>query len=851
MLALCKTVSSEIDSSKVEFLENGSFGAVKSAKYEGKVFARKIIPKSKMGPTHHFEIKGDNILKMIGHCFMDQDKQNVILLFDILNKGSLRELIEKEPDLINSKQFEIAQGIASGLAHLHKIDFIHKDFRPANIFISNEYVPKIRCINLAREGLNHNCLDYMPPEYYTSKYDQKSDVFSFGLILNELFNGKHKLNDERIEIVEECDVIFDLFVSNFIEHKPENRPNARTTNQIFSFINSFILRQINLNKEYFSASYDNSKRNQDFEQYFMKGYECYTETKLKDSKRRDKANTKKKLDFYLEELENTQAYKDPNRTELIYIIDSVSFLYGCLEDVENSIKYAELSFEKRKDISEFQLAIGYAGLGCTYLKTAKKPQEAKSYYKQALDLLSKIFLNKQNPYTASWNFKLGCCCVEMNELDEAIEYHRKSYEMSKSIYEPGSYYILKSLEALVDCFSKKNDTDSFFAFRKDLIGLKKSIFISKYKNKEYKDVVLFKGNENEKSTWAFVRIENEEKYQETKKKEKLGIFTNVDAYGKILKSGLGENPPGLLSSQLIPKFGYEKYKSLKLNDEPINLDFLNDENGNYPVLGHLFSNLKKNMEFFNEENNEEIFNSLLRLSSYFWVKLSDTFNSIRYTDKCGEIGQNIFPKNEISENILNLKHLKAWCEIETNTELAKNTFEECLTLRKSLYLTENHPWVASTYLRIGDCYLELKNYKDALENYQKCLDIRRTIYKNETNIYIEFPLGKIVDIFLKENDYDNSLKYAKELYSVKKEMLKIKHPEKKYNMVILIRGSDNGRPAWYYVLVEDEEKYVKLKMCKKGTNIDVTDFGKIIRSGWGQDPSKKIKDEIINQYGES
>ena len=34
--------------------------------------------------------------------------------------------------------------------------------------------------------------------------------------------------------------------------------------------------------------------------------------------------------------------------------------------------------------------------------------------------------------------------------------------------------------------------------------------------------------------------------------------------------------------------------------------------------------------------------------------------------------------------------------------------------------------------------------------------------------------------------------------------------------------------AWHYVLIEDEEKYVKLKMCKQGTNIDVTDFGKII-----------------------
>ena len=57
--------------------------------------------------------------------------------------------------------------------------------------------------------------------------------------------------------------------------------------------------------------------------------------------------------MYLGELENAQAYNDPNKT--------VSFLYGNLEDVENWIKKNETSSEKRKDISDFQLAPGYAG----------------------------------------------------------------------------------------------------------------------------------------------------------------------------------------------------------------------------------------------------------------------------------------------------------------------------------------------------------------------------------------------------------------------------------------------------------------------------------------------------------
>ena len=52
-----------------------------------------------------------------------------------------------------------------------------------------------------------------------------------------------------------------------------------------------------------------------------------------------------------------------------------------------------------------------------------------------------------------------------------------------------------------------------------------------------------------------------------------------------------------------------------------------------------------------------------------------------------------------------------------------------------------------------------------------------------------------------------------------------------------------------YVLIEDEEKYRELKKQVSGTNIDVTDFGMIVRSGWGIDPSKSIKDQIEEEYG--
>ncbi len=66
--------------------------------------------------------------------------------------------------------------------------------------------------------------------------------------------------------------------------------------------------------------------------------------------------------------------------------------------------------------------------------------------------------------------------------------------------------------------------------------------------------------------------------------------------------------------------------------------------------------------------------------------------------------------------------------------------------------------------------------------------------------------------------------------------------------IYLVRGKDGNRPAWHYILVP-KDKEIELKKQKAGTNIDVADYGKIVKSGWGEDPSDEIKREIEEEYG--
>ena len=72
----------------------------------------------------------------------------------------------------------------------------------------------------------------------------------------------------------------------------------------------------------------------------------------------------------------------------------------------------------------------------------------------------------------------------------------------------------------------------------------------------------------------------------------------------------------------------------------------------------------------------------------------------------------------------------------------------------------------------------------------------------------------------------------------------------KGRFVYLVRGKDGDKPAWHYVLV-DEDKLGDFKTKVATGTIDVADYGKVLCSGFGKDPpeeKKKIIDMQFAQY---
>jgi eukaryotic-like serine/threonine-protein kinase len=100
----------------------------------------------------------------------------------------------------------LAVRIADGLAHAHSRGILHRDLKPANILLTDDGQPMLLDFNLSEDTKRDptmaparvgGTLRYMAPEQLVAIKkgiligDQRSDLYSFGLILHELLTGHH------------------------------------------------------------------------------------------------------------------------------------------------------------------------------------------------------------------------------------------------------------------------------------------------------------------------------------------------------------------------------------------------------------------------------------------------------------------------------------------------------------------------------------------------------------------------------------------------------------------------------------------------------------------------------------
>lgn len=145
---------------------------------------------------------------------------NIVSIFDVGNedglhyivmeyiKGTtLKEYIDAKHILPWREAVGYAVQIAKGLEQAHKNSIIHRDIKPHNIIMKDDGVLKVTDFGIARANVQSTmtCEDtaigsvhYISPEQARGGYtDERSDIYSLGIVLYEMLTGTVPFDSER------------------------------------------------------------------------------------------------------------------------------------------------------------------------------------------------------------------------------------------------------------------------------------------------------------------------------------------------------------------------------------------------------------------------------------------------------------------------------------------------------------------------------------------------------------------------------------------------------------------------------------------------------------------------------
>ncbi|XP_061352164.1 proline-rich receptor-like protein kinase PERK4 [Gastrolobium bilobum] len=147
-----------------------------------------------------------HLVSLVGYCICGEQR---MLVYEFVPNQTLEHHLHGKgvPTMDWPTRMRIALGSAKGLAYLHEDcspRIIHRDIKASNVLIDDSFEAKVSDFGLAKLTTDTNThvstrvmgtFGYLAPEYASSgKLTEKSDVFSFGVMLLELITGKRPVD---------------------------------------------------------------------------------------------------------------------------------------------------------------------------------------------------------------------------------------------------------------------------------------------------------------------------------------------------------------------------------------------------------------------------------------------------------------------------------------------------------------------------------------------------------------------------------------------------------------------------------------------------------------------------------
>jgi len=142
------------------------------------------------------KIRHKNVCQMYD---LSKEEGSYYITMEFVPGDDLKSLIRRMGRLSPGQAITITQQVCDGLTEAHKLGVVHRDLKPQNIMIDQDGNARIMDFGIARSlegkgitgaGVMIGTPDYMSPEQVEGKEtDQRSDIYSLGVILYEMVTG--------------------------------------------------------------------------------------------------------------------------------------------------------------------------------------------------------------------------------------------------------------------------------------------------------------------------------------------------------------------------------------------------------------------------------------------------------------------------------------------------------------------------------------------------------------------------------------------------------------------------------------------------------------------------------------